>query len=133
MAKAVIDASVFAKWFVGEPGGEDIRDRFLTGILDLYAPSQILFETCNTIWKRKELSNQDALELSKEVISTGITCSPFTKELAANSMQIARRDRISFYDATYIALAKELNFPLITADEQMVLSAEKNKVRVTKR
>lgn len=115
-AESVIDASTFAKWFINEPGGRDVRKRFIDGGLRLHAPDHIMFETCNVIWKRREIPEEKAKTLAALVLQCGLECHQLTDELAALSMEIAREQSITFYDAMYLALARQISAALITSD-----------------
>ena len=44
-------------------------------------------------------------------------------DVARRAIHIAYGDDVSVYDASYLALARELGVPLITADRQLVRAA----------
>ena len=46
------------------------------------------------------------------------------EERAGRTMEIARSRRTTFYDATYLQVAEELNMVLLTADETQLLTAK---------
>jgi predicted nucleic acid-binding protein len=57
--KLVIDASVAAKWFNLEELSDkaaDIKEAYVKGDLELAAPTHIIYEVGNSIWKNKQLT-----------------------------------------------------------------------------
>jgi len=130
MSKSVIDASTFAKWFINEPGSEEIKESFIKGDLNLHSITHIIFETCNVIWKRREIPTDKAIALARWVPRCGLELHQMTDELVSLSMEIARNCNITFYDAAYVALAKVIDCPLITSDRTQGNSGEKIGIRV---
>ncbi len=122
MPDLVIDASVYAKWFNrGEEFEEAalrLRDEFINGKIEFHAPSHIVFETCNAVWKNPNVTDADALKLAKEVIVLKPEILELDQEMTEEAMRLARLENISFYDVTYVAIAKKLAFALITADDE---------------
>ena len=47
------------------------------------------------------------------------------KKLDEEALEIALRHRITAYDACYVAASKQTRFPLITADEKLVMKLAK--------
>jgi len=125
MPKSVIDASTFAKWFINEPGGENVRESFIKGDLNLHTLTYIIFETCNVIWKRREIPKEKAISLACWALRCGLEYHQMTDELVSLSMDIARECNITFYDAVYLALAKCMDIPLITSDRVQGKAGEK--------
>jgi predicted nucleic acid-binding protein len=48
-----------------------------------------------------------------------------SEELARETMSVARKKRMTFYDASYLAVAKHLSHPLVTADKDQLRLAKK--------
>ena len=130
MPNLVIDASVYAKWFNrGEEFEEAtlrLRDEFIHGKIEFHAPSHIIFETCNAIWKNPNVTDVDALTLAKEVIILKPEILELDQEITEEAMRLARLENTSFYDMTYVAIAKKLAFTLITADDKQYESAKRH-------
>lgn len=130
MPEFVIDASVYAKWFnKGEEFEEEalrLRNDFISGRVELYAPSQIVFEVCNTIWKNRNISDTDASLLAKQVIVLRPEIFKLDSEETEEAMMLARLENASFYDTAYIVAAKKLAFTLITADDKQHEAAKRH-------
>lgn len=130
MPKFVIDASVYAKWFnKGEELEEEalrLRDDFVDGRIELHAPGQIVFETCNTIWKNPNIVDADTPALAKQVILLKPEIFKLDPEAAEDAMKLARLENLPFYDTAYIAAAKKLAFTLITADDKQHEAAKRH-------
>jgi len=122
MPNLVIDASVYAKWFNRGEEFEDValrlRGEFVNGRIEFHAPSHIIFETCNTIWKNPNITDADALTLTKEAVILKPEILELDQEIAEEAMRLARLENVSFYDVTYVAIAKKLAFALVTADDK---------------
>lgn len=120
----IVDASVVAKWFLkGEEWEEEslkLREMFESGEVELWAPSLILYEVGNVIWKRRDIP----IDIASKIVSKAfeylkeIILIP-TSEIAELSMRIARELKITFYDATYVALSTLRKDQLVTADKKL--------------
>jgi predicted nucleic acid-binding protein len=126
--RAVVDTSVSAKWYFAEPGHE-AADRVLSeriaGERELFAPDLIVPEFVNVLWKRvrrRECSRAAAQEILAlwEVDRPSLVAS---SDLAAQAFQLATALDRSVYDCLYLALAFEIDAPLVTADRQLAQAA----------
>jgi len=130
LARFVIDASVFVKWFsVGEEFLAEalaLRQSLADGRLQLVAPDLIVFETCNAIRKSPSITDEDARLLAREVLEVRPEPFELNADTAEQAMTLARREGVSFYDASYIMAAKTLGCTLITADEKQLEAARKH-------
>jgi len=116
----VLDASVMAKWYsVGEELREEailLRDFHCSGKIRLLAPSLILYEILNVIWKNKNISE----EKFKDLVPTILAIKPETFDLSENqvirALTIGREYYLPYHDCAYIGLAESLQLPLLTAD-----------------
>ena len=120
----IIDASVVAKWiFKGEEYRENslrIKRMYEESFVRLKAPF-LLYEVGNAIWKRKDIDKETAKKLIKllsEYIKDILV--PIDSRLLEKAMEIARKAKITFYDASYIALALLDNDIFVTADEKLI-------------
>lgn len=121
----IIDASVVAKWiFKGEEYRRNslrIKRMYEENLVRLKAPCLLLYEVGNAIWKRKDIDKETAIKLIKllsEYIKDILV--PVDSRLLKKAMEIARKARITFYDASYIALALLDNDIFVTADEELI-------------
>jgi predicted nucleic acid-binding protein len=113
----VIDASVAVKWVLPEAGSE--RALALRNAPDhLIAPTQVMAEVANAIWKyakRGDLSSADAIAAVRMAAGPLARLVPLN-ELIEPSLEMAVRFRHPVYDCFYLAVAMREAAPLITAD-----------------
>ena len=121
----VIDASVLTKWFVehDEPDRDQalgLKDLHVEGRSTIHVTELTFLEVLNAIRfgsRAKEEHGARAIagleELHLEVSNTDF-------QLLRKANAIAWAYKITIYDALYVALAEQLGFPLITADDAMV-------------
>ena len=121
--KAVVDASVVAKWFLEEEHSENarrLRDAFATDRLVLSAPSVLLYETLNALWA-SGLFDEDELALaSRSLCKYGFDLWEPAEGVLERSARISYGKGITVYDSSYVALARHLGTALFTADEELV-------------
>jgi len=113
--RLVVDASVLCAFFLAEKGSEEIEE-ILETIPEIHAPLFWRFESANAIWKRKDIPEKTGRALVDRIWRLNIKDEEL-KEEAGYAFVISRRYNISFYDSSYIALAKSLNIPLWTLDK----------------
>ncbi len=121
----VVDASVAAKWVLEEDGSDRAAALRGTGD-DLIAPSLVVAEIGNAIWKRavgQELSARDAVRALETAIRLFARLVP-PAELAARATEIAIELRHPIYDCFYLALAEREHCALATADRRLVAAAK---------
>lgn len=117
----VVDASVALKWFLPEPDSAVAED-LLEGNDTLVAPTLIVSEVCNAIWKRLrrgETTAQHADWVPDHIGTVGMVLIP-DETLAPLAMQIARRLDHPVYDCFYLALAEQRNATMVTADRRLI-------------
>lgn len=97
----------------------DILEKSLT--LDL-----TIYEAGNTIWKLNKLQqkiNEKDAELMIDLINQ--IDLETRKAPISKTYEIATEEKITFYDAAYIAKAKEIQQTLITDDKELKKTAKK--------
>ena len=118
----VVDASVAIKLFVDEESSEKADTLFEQLASDpparFYVPDLLFIECANILWKYvrnygypAENAHQDVADLQALALR-----SVSTADLLAPALELALAQDITTYDACYVALANQLNLPLITAD-----------------
>jgi predicted nucleic acid-binding protein len=120
VAELVLDASVFGSLFLNEERADEIHHVVKTH--HIYAPSFWKFEVSNAVWKKKEIHPETSKDIIERIWRFPVYISE-SKELAVESLLIARKHGITFYDSFYIAIAKILNMPLWTIDNVQARAA----------
>ena len=121
----VLDASVLVKWFLheNEPDRDRalaLRDLHISGRSKIYVPRLALLEVLNAIRfspKGDEEAGETALEALQDL---HLEIKPGDVDVLRKANAIAWAYKITIYDALYVALAEQVGYPLITADEVMV-------------
>jgi predicted nucleic acid-binding protein len=117
MKKAVVDASVVAKWFVPEIHSE-AAVRLLESDITLYAPDLIGPEFGNILWKkvrRAEIGRAEAHEIMVAFAKLPFEIRP-SSLLLSSAFELALELDRTVYDSLYLALAVAEDCALITAD-----------------
>jgi predicted nucleic acid-binding protein len=116
----VVDASVAIKWFVDEPDSAAAA-RLLRQPLS--APDLLAPECANILWKkvaRAELSLDEAEVISLALEGAAAITLHATRAYLARATRIACALGCPAYDCFYLALAQDLQRPLVTADRRLV-------------
>ncbi len=128
----VIDPSVLIQAYVREPDTDNVL-AMLDGLkqpasVTLHAPEFCVVECTNILWRHVRFQGMPIDRAQKAV--KALTDLPLTVHLASaylsDALSLGLSHELAVYDSIYIALAKTLSFPLITADgkqEQAALTA----------
>lgn len=128
----IVDASVAAMWFLPEQHSENAA-LLLIPEYDLVAPDLIHLEVGSALLKavrRDEVPITDSVEVLSALLPATLRTLPSADHIET-AFEIARGHGGSIYDALYIALARTLGAPLITADRRLATVAGKAKVCAT--
>jgi predicted nucleic acid-binding protein len=118
----VIDASVAVKWYVSEELRDKalrLREDFLSEIVDLEAPSLILYEVGNAIRHHPGATEHECASAVRELRNLGITIHDLDDAAVGAAANLAFEEKLTFYDAAYLSLAKTIEATLITADKEL--------------
>lgn len=116
MQPIVIDASVLAKPFLAEDGWE-VVERAMDQ-LELWAPALIYYEVGNAICRRVRGEGIAPGPLIDGLWKMRIH-SPGSSVWATAAADVAVREGLSYYDASYISVAQKLRLGLWTEDQRM--------------
>lgn len=124
MNRAVVDASVAAKWFRRpeeeySEEAQSVLDEHVEGKLQLWAPSLLLIEVLNIAARRWKWSREGLTELVNEFLAFRLN---LAEPPPISVVDWASRG-LTAYDASYVALAEARGMRLITDDRQVLLTA----------
>lgn len=121
-----VDASVTVRWLI--PGEEyetqavKLRNDYAEGIIELYAPRLLTFEVLNILWKtveREMTKAEDAVLICEAFAKLTPKTLSLNLEDLKNALEVAMKNHITLYDASYIATASRTKSTLITADKDL--------------
>lgn len=118
----ILDASVVLKWFLEEEQAEKAlayRQSHLSGEICLVATPLLAFEVSNALCTKSGVGREMLLSALEVFYLTGIEEYPFDGRLARETVVLARKYKVSVYDASYVALARFLGCQFVTADEKL--------------
>jgi predicted nucleic acid-binding protein len=124
MNDIVVDASIVVKWVLPELDSKQAARLFndVVGqggrllVLDLG-----LVEAANAVWKkghRKLVPPDEVRRLVRDLLAIPVQIQPANKLLTA-ALEIAVKHDRTIYDALFVALARDLRLPGVTADEPL--------------
>jgi len=100
--------------------------------------SQAYYEIGNALWKEcnptKRLTLGEATEVLRSILSLFNKMKIVhikTADMGNKTLSDANRLRITYYDAAYLTVAKELGKILITDDEKLISSSRKTRVKTS--
>ncbi len=120
MAIYVVDASVVIQYAITQtytPEARGLVARMYQGD-QLCIPEFCLLECVNVLWKEvrfRGLSQTQAEQIVAELLALSFRIMP-TVQLLPRALQIGLSCQLAMYDSLYIALALNLDCPLVTVD-----------------
>jgi predicted nucleic acid-binding protein len=126
----VVDASVSFKWLVPDAAEEDVPAAkallidHMEGRARIIIPSLLYYEVGNILlFGRSRPPREEALEALTDLFSIPLEVVPPALASATATLRLASLRGLSYYDATYVALAEMLDCPLITSDRRLAQRA----------
>lgn len=120
----VLDASVWISSIQADENHHEVSRRFrarwrVEGI-QVHVPSHFLVEITATIARNTESEALGLDALQAVIDNPHITYAPLSSTLVESAARVAARCRIRAGAALYVALAQELEIPLITWDDELL-------------
>jgi predicted nucleic acid-binding protein len=121
-----VDASVAFKWLIPDEAEDDVSVakallvEHIEGKAQIIVPSLLYYEVANILlFGRSRPPIGQAIDFLAVLYAIPLEVAPLTAVSADATLRLASLNGISFYDATYVALADMSNCPLITADRRL--------------
>ena len=119
--KVVVDSSVILKWLYREDENhldqaDQLLQRGLDGGVELLAPELAKYEVGNVLLKAKHLSLDEGAESLNVFYALPIQFFPESFDLAREAYEFGIQTGMTYYDASFAALAKQEGAILVTAN-----------------
>jgi predicted nucleic acid-binding protein len=122
----VIDASVAFKWLIPDAAEEDVSAAkallvdHMEGRVAIAVPALLYYEVANILlFGRSKPPVDEAAEALRDLYSIPLTVVVPAPDTADAALRLASDHGLSYYDASYVALAETLDCALITADQRL--------------
>lgn len=119
-----VDASAGIKWFSSEK--EDkveiakiLLEKNLSGEIEIIVPDLFFFEIINSFLYKKNFSYGQILKIFNSLKLMHMQIIYADYQLMEESLSIAHRQGITFYDALYVACARQKDCILLTEDTKL--------------
>ena len=126
----VVDASVTFKWLIPDSAEDDVPAakallvEHMEGRVKIIAPPLLYYEVGNILlFGRSRPPIDQAADALSDLFSIPLEVVPPELISADATLRLASLRGLSFYDATYVALAELLGCDLITADRRLAQRA----------
>lgn len=125
MTPLVLDTSVIFKWS-RQPHEEPLvpqalvlLEQYLSGETEIRIPELLFYELGNTIKHKSHLLDGSEQTILRNIFALGLTVHRLDITLAQEVLRTALAHDLTFYDATFIALAQSVRCNFITADRKL--------------
>ena len=132
--KVVVDSSVIFKWLSCEK--EERVEKALElfadaqkGKCELYAPILSKYEIGNSVWKRN-LDTPRSKLLIETLFAIPINFMDLNEGMAKEAVELALTEKITFYDASFMILARNLGANLVTDNPKHQKLSPKAKAKI---
>lgn len=131
----VLDGSVTLSWILPDEASTEtdaLRDALATDLA--LVPGHWALEVANGLLvaaRRRRLAERDVPGLLRVLAALPIETDPGTADAAwAETLALARRHRLTLYDAAYLELARRRALPLATLDADLRSACRASRVRL---
>lgn len=122
----MVDASVAFKWLIPDAAEEDVSAAkallvdHMEGRVAIAVPALFYYEVANILlFGRSKFPVDEAAEALRDLYSIPLEVAVPAPDIADAALRLASDDGLSYYDASYVALAETLDCNLITADQRL--------------
>jgi predicted nucleic acid-binding protein len=126
----VVDASSMVEVVLGEPIWTERFRRWQESGTLLLAPSHFRAEIANALLRGVRLEPLDVSARLRQLFAAGVDLIDRGFEGLAEAVELAARHRLTVYDASYLALALDLQGELATTDRALAAAARAEGVEV---
>ncbi len=120
----VVDTSVVVKWFVPEADSDialTLRVAHAAGKIPLATADLCLLELANALrFRRPTPTAEEIGQAVRSVLSLDVRAVAPSPELIEGAVRLAFERKLTVYDALFVALAADLGYELVTADDELV-------------
>lgn len=133
-ATALLDTSVLLRLFHDEHDADQaavdaLRAAWAAGETDLLMLDLSVYELVNVLVRRLGFAEQPARAVVDAVFEMELPVVGVDAALARDAVRVAVQTGLSGYDAAFVAAARELGVPLVTADRRVAEAAPESVVR----
>jgi predicted nucleic acid-binding protein len=118
----VLDSSIAIKWFVDESDSKEaveLLKRLNEKKVTIIVPDLILYEIANSLRWNPKFNQEDIEEALRDIAGFGLQINAPTFVLLKNAISLAYTTECTVYDAVFLALAKNHECALVTADQKL--------------
>lgn len=121
----VLDASVVIKWFKDEDEeyvnpALDIQEKKLSGEVEIIIPDLLILEVLNAFLTKPGFTREDITAIKESIIKMNMKVVCPGSKILEETIIIAKKNSLTFYDALYIAITDENDAILYTEDTEIV-------------
>jgi predicted nucleic acid-binding protein len=120
----VMDSSVFIKWFSKDKEGDmdnavSILESLTNKDIIIACPEIAIYELANVLYYKPDLDYERIKIALEQFLNLGIEFIKLFKDLILDANKIRHDLDITFYDSSYLAVAKFFKLKFITADKKL--------------
>jgi predicted nucleic acid-binding protein len=114
----IVDTSVAIKWFFDE--GDSSRARALLKDDVVGAPDLLYYEFANYLCMKDFVTADEARRFLDQLYALPLQVFLLPQKGFHRAVELAKRFRLTSYDASFVALAEALEADLVTADAKLI-------------
>ncbi len=136
-SKVVVDTSVIVKWLnqtneKNIDNADQIMSAALKGDIELFAPELAKYEVGNVLLKGKQLTPEESYVSLATSYSLPITFINESEDLARETYRLAFSLNVTYYDASFMSLAKQYGATLVTDNPKHQAKSQEIRVKSLK-
>lgn len=108
----------------------DIRDRYIRGEIRISVPDLLLHEVANSLLNKPSFTDYTVTEAIQSIFDLGIDIIAPIPHIMKRAIFLSYKIKITEYDAHYLALALDMGYKLITADQKLYEKIKKYPVEL---